>query len=52
MTPAERALRDAWIAELWPTCRELPRHVRDLERARAEVTQGVEKPADSPGKAA
>ena len=24
MTPERRAIRDAWIAECWPVCRELP----------------------------
>jgi hypothetical protein len=40
VTPEERALRDAYLAELWPTCREVPRDMRAgwaaLERDRAE----------------
>ena len=36
MTPEERALRDAWLAEMWPTCRELSREEREVERALTE----------------
>ncbi len=28
MTPDQRALRDAFLAELWPVCLEVPRDVR------------------------
>jgi hypothetical protein len=28
MNDEERRLRDAYLAELWPTCREVPRDVR------------------------
>jgi hypothetical protein len=28
VTPEERTLRDAYLAELWPTCREVSRDVR------------------------
>lgn len=31
MTPAE-ILRDAWIAELWRPCPEVPRHFREEKR--------------------
>ena len=33
MNAHERALRDAFLAELWPVCRELSREERDVERA-------------------
>lgn len=32
MTPQEEALRDAFLAELWPVCPEEPRHVRKAKR--------------------
>jgi hypothetical protein len=32
LTPELRALRDAWLAELWPTCPELPREEREIGR--------------------
>lgn len=33
MNPDERRLRDVWLAELWPVCREVPRDVRAGQRA-------------------
>lgn len=27
------ALGDAWISEMWQPCREVPRHVREMDRA-------------------
>lgn len=41
MTPDERALRVAYLAEMWPTCRELTRRERKTQseetRARDEL---------------
>jgi hypothetical protein len=54
MTPEQCALRDAFLAECWPVCRELPRDVRagdaavaairnaDLERHAQPVDNGAE----------
>ena len=48
MTPEEKALRDAFLAELWPTCRELSRDEREMDRllAEARCEQPVEMPVD------
>jgi hypothetical protein len=32
VTPAEERLRDAFLQELWPTCREVPREERAEKR--------------------
>ncbi len=32
MNDDQRALRDAFLAELWPVCREVPRDVRAAKR--------------------
>lgn len=39
MTPDKRALRDAFLAELWPTCPEVPRHVRAEKRKHDRLIQ-------------
>ena len=44
MTPEERALRDAYLAELWPTCREVPRAVREDWAAELEPKAQVPEP--------
>jgi hypothetical protein len=41
MTEEQRALRDAYLAELWPVCREVPREERAAEKAAAECAQVV-----------
>jgi hypothetical protein len=41
MTPAEEAMRDAWLAELWPASRELPVGER-LAKRQADWEQRVE----------
>ncbi len=47
MTPEQRALRDAFLAELWPVCREVPRDVRAAKREmdRDEQRQAEEQEA-------
>ncbi len=46
MTPDQRALRDAFLAELWPVCREVPRDVRAEQRkADREMRQAAEEMA-------
>ncbi len=37
MNDDQRALRDAFLAELWPVCREVPRDVRAGWAAVAEA---------------
>jgi hypothetical protein len=32
MTPEQRTLAAAFLAELWPVCHELPRHHREEKR--------------------
>ena len=39
MTPERRAIRDAWIAECWPVCRELPLGERVQKRKADRVDQ-------------
>lgn len=39
MTPEQRALRDAYLSELWPVCRELPRHERAAKRKEDRIEQ-------------
>lgn len=37
MTPEQEALRAAFLAELWPTCRELSREEREAKRVADEI---------------
>jgi hypothetical protein len=38
------AYRDAWLAEMWPVCREVPRAERQAEKATREaISQPVDK---------
>jgi hypothetical protein len=39
MTPQESALVAAWIAELWPVVREVPRHHREEKQKADRVMQ-------------
>lgn len=39
MTPDAERLRDAYLAEMWPVCREVPAHVRETKRAHDRVVQ-------------
>jgi hypothetical protein len=48
VTPDEWQLRDAWLAEMWPVCRERPRQERDVEAAMRRISTPVNKPADKP----
>lgn len=54
MTPEERALRDAWVAEMWPVCLEVPREERarkfqrDRLRQQEMVDDAQASPAQSP----
>jgi hypothetical protein len=41
MTPQERALRDAWVAEMWATCREVSRGERVTKRENDAVQQAL-----------
>jgi hypothetical protein len=64
VTPEQQALRDAYLAELWPTCRELPvgeragkrradremqRELEDREAAQALHHGGDDFPQSSTG---
>jgi hypothetical protein len=40
------AYRDAWLAEMWPVCREVPREQREADRKLARVSPAVEKAVD------
>lgn len=35
MTPEQELLAAAFLAELWPVCREVPREQREVDRALA-----------------
>ncbi len=37
----ELAIRDAWLAELWPVVRELPRWQRELAQADSPSTRAA-----------
>lgn len=37
MTPEQKALRDAFLAECWKPCREIPREDRAAEKAVREA---------------
>lgn len=51
MTPDQERLRDAYLAELWPVCRELPAGERAAKR-QADWEQRIalaDRPQASPG---
>jgi len=37
VTPDEETLRDAFLAECWPVCREVSREERAAQKARTEA---------------
>jgi hypothetical protein len=41
VTPHEERLRDAYLAEMWPTVREVPAHERKAKRKADAVEQWV-----------
>ena len=42
MSPEQESYAAAWLAEMWPVCRELPAAERALERERAALQNGDE----------
>jgi len=44
VTPEQRALRDAYLSEMWPTCREESREDRAVKRA---LDAAFAQPVDS-----
>ena len=43
MTPEERSMRELFMAEMWPVCRELSREERAVQAALATCAETVKK---------